>query len=329
MNSDEIIHRRNSILFILISVFYFIQVIINIIVEGLASVFPPVYLFIGFGMILTLLIYSKVQPKFTMVVMVSCIYIYFYFLIKDCPCLVNFLFMWLGLPFSAIYQYAIIVILAGIYSIMLTYYGFFHLHYEIFPNVQSVDFVYIVLFGIFTTTFLLIFINKIRKANAKLQKLAYYDSLTGAANRLLLKEKFELQKEIKVHSLAILFIDMNGFKKVNDTYGHDVGDQLLEITVARLNGVLRGTDLLCRLGGDEFVILLSNLDKQVLENITARIQSELEKPIILNEQTITVSGSIGWSYTNDVSNADLDQMIKEADQAMYKVKHSNLVFSFS
>ena len=94
---------------------------------------------------------------------------------------------------------------------------------------------------------------------------------------------------------------MNGFKKVNDTYGHEVGDQLFEMIVLRLNGVLRDTDLLCRLGGDEFVIISSNIDNLILENILKRIQFTLEKPIILNHHMINVSASIGWHYTTDVS----------------------------
>ena len=233
MLGNELIHRRNLILFILICVFYFVQVVINIFIEGLASVFPPAFLFIVFGLILLLLIYKKVNPKITMYVMISCMYIYFYFLLNDSPYLVNYLFMWLALPLSAIYQNSRVVVIAGLASIILTCYSFFYLHDEIFLNVGMEDFVYLVLFGVLTTTFLLIFIQKIREANDKLQELAYHDSLTGAANRFLLKEKFDLLKTSKVHSIALLFIDMDGFKKINDTYGHEVGDQLLQIIVLR------------------------------------------------------------------------------------------------
>ena len=235
--------------------------------------------------------------------------------------------MWLALPLSAIYQNSRVVLVAGIASIILTFYSFFYLHHEIFPNVVKGDFVYLVLFGVFTTTFLLIFIQKIGEANAKLQELAYHDSLTGAANRLLLKEKFDLLKTTKVHSIALLFIDMNGFKKINDTYGHEVGDQLLERIVSRLNSVLRDTDLLCRLGGDEFVILFSNIDNLTLEITNKKIQCSLEKPMLLNQQKINVSASIGWYYTTEVAHADLENMIKKADRAMYKAKGSELITS--
>ncbi|RKJ34289.1 GGDEF domain-containing protein, partial [Butyricicoccus sp. 1XD8-22] len=130
---------------------------------------------------------------------------------------------------------------------------------------------------------------------------------------------------IKVHSIAIVFIDMNGFKRINDTYGHEVGDQLLERFVSRLNDFLRDTDLLCRLGGDEFIILSSNIDIENLESLLEKIQLVLDKPMNMNNLEIKVSASIGWSYSTEVSNADLEEMIKEADKAMYKAKGSELL----
>ncbi|WP_338472629.1 GGDEF domain-containing protein [Niallia sp. XMNu-256] len=320
MSDIEIVHRQNSILFILISIYYFIHITINSLMEGIASIFPPAFLFILFAIILILLIYSRVNPKITMYVIISCIYIYFYFLLKDSPYLVNYFFMWLALPLSAIYQNKQVVAVAGTASIILTFYSFFYLHSEIFPNVVREDFTYLVLFGVFNTIFIFTFIHKLRATNAKLKELAFHDPLTGAANRLLLKEKFHLLKRTKVHSIALFFIDMNGFKKINDTYGHDAGDQLLTEMVSRVNDVLRNTDLLCRLGGDEFVILFSNIDRQILETIPKRIQLALEKPVVLNHQSIHLSASIGWSYTEEVSHADLEKMIKEADRAMYREK---------
>ena len=157
-----------------------------------------------------------------------------------------------------------------------------------------------------------------------MQELAYHDPLTGAGNRLLLKERFDRLRHSKVDSIGLLFMDMNGFKKINDTYGHDVGDRLLEIIVLRLNSVVRDTDFLCRLGGDEFVILFSNIDQVKLENKLKQIQVILEKPMVLNHETINVSASIGWYYTTDVLDANLEKMIEEADIAMYREKRSEL-----
>ncbi|WP_413078033.1 diguanylate cyclase domain-containing protein [Solibacillus isronensis] len=262
----------------------------------------------------------KVNAKFTMYVMIGSMYIYFYYLLNDSPYIVNYLFMWLALPLSAIYQQIKAVLMAGVASIILTFYSFFYLHDEIFPNVIKEDFIYLVLFGIFITIFLIVFILKVREANDKLQDLAYHDPLTGAANRLMLKEKFDLMKHENVDSVALLFLDMNGFKKINDTYGHEFGDQLLQIIVLRIDGVLRETDLLCRLGGDEFVILTANINQTIVKKITDRIKSALEKPMILGQHIINVSASIGSYFTIEVLDANLDEMIKEADRAMYKEK---------
>lgn len=320
----ELMHRRNSILLLIISAYYFIHITVNIFVEGLASIFPPAYLFVVLGAILTMLIYKKVNPKITMYVIVSSVYIYFYFLLNDSPYLVNYLFLWIALPLSAIYQNSRVVVLAGIASIVLTFYAFFYLHDEIFPNVVEGDFIFLILFGIMVTSLLLFFIQKINEANLKLQQLAYLDPLTGAANRLLLKEKFNFLKTTKINSIGLVFIDMNGFKTVNDTYGHEMGDQLLEEIATRLKSELRDTDLLCRLGGDEFVILFTNLDNEKLEIVKNRIHRTLEEPMYLNQQTINVSASIGTYYTTDISQAVLETMLKEADKAMYKAKGRNL-----
>ena len=164
--------------------------------------------------------------------------------------------MWLALPLSAIYHNSRVIVIAGIASIGLTFYTFFYPNNEVILSFFKEDFIYLVLFGVFFTILLLVYIYKYKEANGKMQELAYHDPLTGAGNRLLLKEKFDRLRPSKVDSIGLLFMDMNGFKKINDTYGHDVGDQLLERIVLRLNGVVRDTDLLCRLGGDEFVITI-------------------------------------------------------------------------
>ncbi|WP_235864593.1 GGDEF domain-containing protein [Ureibacillus acetophenoni] len=290
------------------------------------SIFPPSYLFIVLGAILTIFIYKRVNPKITMYIIVSSVYIYFYFLLNDSPYLVNYLFMWLALPLCAIYLNSRVVVLAGIASFVLTYYAFFYLHEELFPNVVQGDFIFLVMFGVMVTSLLLFFIRKINEANDKLQALAYLDPLTGVANRLLLKEKFNFLKTTKIKSIALVFIDMNGFKTVNDTYGHEMGDQLLEEIASRLKSEVRDTDLLCRLGGDEFVILFSNLDNANLDIVKNRIQSTLETPMFLNQQTINVSASIGTYYTTDISQAVLETMLKEADKAMYKAKGRDLKY---
>lgn len=255
MIGNEIIHRRNIILFTLMVAFFTIQVTINIFIEGLVSVFPPAFLFITVGILLLMMILKKVNPIVIMYVMITCTYIYFYYLLTDSPYLVNYLFMWLGLPLSAIYQSYRVVLLAFTGSMILNYYSFFHLHEEIFPNVVKGDFVYLVLFGVFSTAFLLTFIHmtlrlwqETKEANDKLRVIAYHDPLTGAANRLLLKKKFDKLKESKVDSIALLFMDMDKFKYINDTYGHDVGDQLLAKVVSRVKRRTEGVGFTLSIG---------------------------------------------------------------------------------
>jgi diguanylate cyclase (GGDEF)-like protein len=327
MISNEIIHHRNVVLLTLMGSFYFVQVTINVFVEGFASVFPPVFLFIIVEILLLTMILKKVNPRVTMYAMVSCTYVYFSFLLTDSPYLVNYLFMWLGLPLSAIYQNYQVVLLAFTFSMVLNYYSFSYLHQEIFPNVVMGDFVFLVLFGVFATAFLLTFIRmtlrlwqEAREANDKLQELAYYDPLTSAANRLLLKKEFEDRKDRNVESIALLFLDMNNFKYINDTYGHDVGDQLLEKVVSRIRGELQDSSLLCRLGGDEFVVLLSDIGKRKLVALSEQIQSALQEPISIHQHNIKVSASIGISYTTEIANADLESMIRVADGDMYDAK---------
>ncbi|MGG7619591.1 GGDEF domain-containing protein [Bacillus coreaensis] len=327
MIGNELIHRRNVLLLSLMATFYFVQVTINFSIEGLTSEFPPAFLFITVGILVLMMILRKVNPSVIMYVMIFCTYIYFYFLLTDSLYLVNYLFMWLGLPLSAIYQNYRVVLLAFTGSMIINYYSFFYLHEEIFPNVVKGEFVYLVLFGVFSTAFLLTFIHmtlrlwrETREANEKLQEIAYHDPLTGAANRLLLKKEFELLKNKEVDSIALLFLDMDQFKYINDTFGHDFGDQLLAKVVLRVKGRLRKSDLLCRLGGDEFVVLLSNIDHKELEGLSARIQSSMEQPLSINDHTIQVSASIGSSFTTELSCVDLDAMIKEADGDMYMAK---------
>lgn len=236
--------------------------------------------------------------------------------------------MWLALPLSAIYLNFRVIVISGIISIVLTIYTFYNHYNEVFLSFLKEDFIYLVLFGVFFISLLLVFIYKTKESNEKMQKLAYHDPLTGAGNRSLLKEKFNMLRHSKVDSIGLLFMDMNGFKKINDTYGHEVGDQLLETIVLRLNGVVRDTDLLCRLGGDEFAILCSNIDNVILENIMSRIQDIFEKPFILNHHMINVSASFGWYYTTDVLDAGLEKMIDEADRAMYRAKGNELLTNY-
>lgn len=158
---------------------------------------------------------------------------------------------------------------------------------------------------------------------AKLTKLAFNDPLTGLANRLLFHER--LQQDI-LHSkrhfrcLAVLFIDLDGFKAVNDSLGHDAGDQLLKLVSKRLLQCCREDDTVARMGGDEFTLILSSINHaKAAKKVAEQILTQLNKRFLIQDQMIHISASIGISlYPKDHETADA--LIKLADVAMYRAK---------
>ena len=162
-----------------------------------------------------------------------------------------------------------------------------------------------------------------KRAEAELAYLAYHDALTGLLNRKAFMER--LEESIRYArryglSRAILFIDLDRFKQVNDTFGHDVGDQLLQEVASRLRVTLRDTDTLFRLGGDELTVLLNNPDSPCPETVADHIIDALSRPYVLGSKTIDfISPSIGISvFPKD--GEDVQTLIKNADTAMYRAK---------
>jgi len=160
----------------------------------------------------------------------------------------------------------------------------------------------------------------------RLQNSAHYDMLTNLPNRVLLNDR--IQQAIKEtnrnkHILAIVFIDLDGFKNINDSYGHDMGDYLLVNVAKDMKAVLRETDTVARIGGDEFVAVICGLGH---ENEALPIMNKLLKaiasPIKKGNQTLQVSGSLGVTFYPQANNLDGEQLIRQADQAMYQAKQS-------
>ena len=157
----------------------------------------------------------------------------------------------------------------------------------------------------------------------KLYHQSHYDSLTNLPNRQLIS--IRLDQEIKHclredSSMAILFLDLDHFKRVNDTLGHAVGDSLLQEVAERLKNCVRDTDTVARLGGDEFTIMLTgSLDNKNIREIADNIITELEKPFTINRHEIFIGTSIGISVfpNNGMTGTEL---FKNADTAMYRVK---------
>lgn len=159
-------------------------------------------------------------------------------------------------------------------------------------------------------------------AQKRIEQLAYTDVLTGLPNRLLLAQRVDAALQEKRQGdagFAILFLDLDRFKIINDSLGHSFGDRILQLVAERLQACLRSTDLLCRLGGDEFVIYLHSADVVVAENVSRRILSDMLQPFSLDAMGFSVQCSIGIAlYPQD--GVTLDDLIKQSDTAMYRVK---------
>jgi len=160
---------------------------------------------------------------------------------------------------------------------------------------------------------------------ARLESIAYYDPLTGVPNRRLLMDRLNQAMAIAQRlkqMLAICYLDLDGFKAVNDQLGHDAGDQLLVEFTCRLKAILRQCDSIARLGGDEFVLLFGNIDKESeCYTILERVLAATQMPFVLKNQTVTVSASIGVTfYPHDT--ATTDDLLTHADRAMYQAKQA-------
>ncbi|WXR60313.1 diguanylate cyclase [Peptostreptococcaceae bacterium AGR-M142] len=164
-----------------------------------------------------------------------------------------------------------------------------------------------------------------KKDREKIKKLAYYDTLTKLPNRRFFIEELnniiDYNRESK-SKIAIMFLDIDKFKFVNDNYGHNIGDILLCNIARRMENVIRGNDVVARLGGDEFVILnydITNID--VLEKIASRINYVLKQEFMINNKKIYVSASIGISIFPDDALTS-EELMRKADITMYDVKES-------
>ena len=165
--------------------------------------------------------------------------------------------------------------------------------------------------------------EKIISYTKELRTMAYYDTLTGLPNRVLLIDRIKQAiafSERHGKKAAVMFIDLDEFKAINDTYGHEVGDELLKMVAQRLSSVFRTTDTVARFGGDEFVAVVAEIDsiKDVIK-LAERVLKVLETPFDVRGDELFISASIGISLYPD-NGHDASELIKFADAAMYKAK---------
>ena len=156
---------------------------------------------------------------------------------------------------------------------------------------------------------------------AVLRRNALYDPLTGLPNRSLLSDRLRQQLRFRAEgSLAVMFIDLDGFKSVNDTFGHAAGDELLRHTAQCLQGVTRAGDTLARYAGDEFVLVCPGLpDVDEANEMAERVNDALATPVRIGRHQVAVSGSIGV-VLDDSRALDEDELLRVADEAMFEAK---------
>jgi diguanylate cyclase (GGDEF)-like protein len=168
-------------------------------------------------------------------------------------------------------------------------------------------------------------ITQMKEHQEQLEQFAHYDALTALPNRVLLADRLQqaMIRNIRNNtSLAVVFLDLDGFKQVNDKHGHNLGDQLLVALTHRMKDALREGDTLARFGGDEFVAVLADLEQpQDCKPVLSRLLEAMSAPVTIDDMMLQVSASLGVTvYPQD--NADAEQLMRHADQAMYQAKQT-------
>lgn len=162
-----------------------------------------------------------------------------------------------------------------------------------------------------------------KRSEEIIEYMAYHDSLTGLPNRNLLKDRFAIYIAMvhrRKEMMAVMFLDLDSFKEVNDTLGHTMGDKLLKVMTERLKGALRGEDTVARVGGDEFVILLPQIASGEGAIVLAqKILEVIRKPLMLDGHELLTTTSIGIALYPD-DGEDAETLMKKADVAMYRAK---------
>ncbi len=164
-----------------------------------------------------------------------------------------------------------------------------------------------------------------KAAQERIEFLAHHDPLTGLPNRLLLRDRMAQAMALATRTqsrVALMFLDLDRFKKINDSLGHPVGDALLKGVVERLKACVRESDTISRQGGDEFIIVLNDVrDSDAVSRVAEKIHERMSNPFVLGEHTLSTSFSIGVALFPDDSE-DFDSLMQKADTAMYHAKEA-------
>ena len=167
-------------------------------------------------------------------------------------------------------------------------------------------------------------ITQIKDREHELEKIAHYDSLTGLPNRAFLNFKLEasmLEAKETDFSFAVAFLDLDGFKKINDQYGHEAGDYVLIELASEMMKALREDDVLSRLGGDEFIVLLKGVNNELdIECVMEKLLAVCSSTVFYKKHALNVSASIGVCFYDGCSTLEANELLKCADQSMYQAK---------
>ena len=168
--------------------------------------------------------------------------------------------------------------------------------------------------------------QELQEKNDELESIAKYDTLTGLPNRAMLTDRMNQalsQSRRSGQQVGVVFLDLDGFKAVNDTHGHDAGDYVLITLAERMKLTLREGDTLARLGGDEFVAMLLNLaDADASAPMLNRLLAAAAQPVQFGDAVLQVSASLGVTFYPQAQEIDADQLLRQADQAMYQAKQT-------
>jgi len=197
---------------------------------------------------------------------------------------------------------------------------------DIYPEILTISAVYDSAGKISHYVALFTDITEQKRHQQQLERTAHYDALTNLPNRVLLADRMRQSiAQLRRHRLimAVVYLDLDGFKEVNDNYGHEVGDQLLIKITGHLKEALREGDTIARIGGDEFVAVLNDLHKvEECQHLLQRLNAAASQPIYLAGRHLQVSASIGVSFCHPDDEIDAEQLVRQADQAMYQAKLS-------
>ena len=167
-------------------------------------------------------------------------------------------------------------------------------------------------------------ITAFKQHERQLEHIAHYDALTTLPNRVLLADRLQQamsQAQRRGQRLAVVYLDLDGFKAINDHHGHEAGDQLLMTVAIRMKQALREGDTLARLGGDEFVAVLLDLaDIKASVQMFTRLLAAAAQPVSFGDIVLQVSASLGVTFYPQTEDMDADQLLRQADQAMYQAK---------